>query len=338
MSEDDDDGPLEWEEEALRHVGALGYVMLKCIQRGEYAVVWDAVAPSGTKVVIKMLELISVVSMSAELAVGLSSSHPNVAPTVAWHWLEMCDGEVEVCIMVMDNAEDYGELSNCIYQHDSDYQARAEWLSGDPRLRRRLCLQLLEGIAYMHGVLGVAHRDIKTANVVVTRDLAKLRIVDNGFCAFLGSGSVPVPEHLRAPPTVKHSLGDSWWKLNPVRVGHPFSRCGTLGYMAPELLHVGAHVDLYKADVYSAGVVIYEMFCGGEPWGEGFFYADLWNDTDKKTLDADYWRNFDAKYRLRRPDGVDPAMWRLIETLMQSDPLKRPTASQALAMFREQLL
>jgi serine/threonine protein kinase len=35
-------------------------------------------------------------------------------------------------------------------------------------VRRGLCLQILRGVAYLHNMLGVAHRDIKMGNLVVT--------------------------------------------------------------------------------------------------------------------------------------------------------------------------
>lgn len=63
--------------------------------------------------------------------------------------------------------EQYSELFWYVYPDEP--AARAGWLSGSPRAdraSRRLCLQILKGVAYLHDVLGVAHRDIKTGNLV----------------------------------------------------------------------------------------------------------------------------------------------------------------------------
>lgn len=339
----------KWEAETLGRVADFGYDMLRCLYRGHTSVVWSGKARPPlprNNVVIKMQTAIGNCSLPTELAVGLASAHPNIAPVVAWHWLE-ADG-FQICVSVMDNEDDYIDLADLIYP--TARITRADWLAGKPHangLRKRLCLEILRAVVHLHDALHLAHRDIKPGNIVVTKDLAKLRIIDYGFSVFLdGWPSPPVPEGARAPssPTVAHALGSRWWETGLQRYDvRRHGRMGTLGYMAPETLYCQDDIDLFKADMYSVGVVIYEVFFACEPWGTKAFYRDLYyepvSDARAETLDDEHWRRFDAKYPLCKSNHVqvDPQAWTMIETLMQSNPKTRPTASQALAMFQDWL-
>ena len=97
-----------------------------------------------------------------------------------------------------------------------------------------IALQILEGLEYMHG-LGVIHRDLKPENIMFKsgHDI-DLVIVDLGFA------------------THEDDLG----KL--------FARCGTPGYVAPEVLKDRPY-DC-KVDVYSAGIVVYMILTGRMPF------------------------------------------------------------------------
>lgn len=318
----------------------MGYELIKRIQHDYRVAVWRAKSARHGNVVIKMMQ--HNVLLASELAVGLASAHPNVAPAVAWHWAQI--NGTQTCIIVMDNKDGYAELSDFIYPDAG--ATHVDWSRGTPhgdRIRKRLCLQLLEGVAYLHDVLRVAHRDIKTNNIVVTADLAKLRIVDHGFCLFLGPQCAPVPDALRAPSRSEapHRLGPAWWETGLYKYCRwRYARMGTLGYMAPEVMYHQGGDDLFRADMYSVGATMYEIFFASEAWGDKHFYAKLYNkDQDclqTKPLDDDHWRRFDAKYRLCKPAGkaIDPQAWAMITALMQSNPRHRPTAAEALSKFR----
>ncbi len=106
--------------------------------------------------------------------------------------------------------------------------------------------QILEGLAYAHGQ-GALHRDLKTENVFVTRGpngewIAKL--LDFGL--------------------VKFTDDERWGQVSKLTVtGAVF---GTPAYMAPEQC-AGAAVDA-RADVYSTGVILFEIFTGLWPFME----------------------------------------------------------------------
>lgn len=105
----------------------------------------------------------------------------------------------------------------------------------------RLATQLVEGIAAAHGQ-GIVHRDLKPGNLHVMPD-GRLKILDFGLArpaAVLGPGS----------PT------DSTSDIPSVS--------GTLFYMSPEQLQ-GEPVN-ERSDIYSIGVVLYEMATGCVPF------------------------------------------------------------------------
>ncbi len=106
--------------------------------------------------------------------------------------------------------------------------------------------QVLTGLAYAHGN-GALHRDLKTENVFVSRDShgrPVARLLDFGPVKFVDDGRWGASKKL----TVQGSV------------------FGTPAYMAPEQC-AGAPVDA-RGDVYSAGVILFELFTGMWPFME----------------------------------------------------------------------
>jgi serine/threonine-protein kinase len=94
-------------------------------------------------------------------------------------------------------------------------------------------LQLLDALDYAHSA-GVIHRDIKPSNAMITR-AGRLKLADFGIARIDGS--------------------------TLTRVG---TMMGTPGYMAPEHF-MQEEVD-HRADIFSAGVILYEMLTRVRPF------------------------------------------------------------------------
>jgi eukaryotic-like serine/threonine-protein kinase len=105
--------------------------------------------------------------------------------------------------------------------------------------------QLARGLSAAHRA-DVIHRDIKPSNLCVSAT-GSLKILDFGVAT-----SKPHRAHTTA--TTRTDLGTREWLV------------GTLQYMAPERLR-GQAADP-RTDIFSAGVVLYEMACGRGPFRE----------------------------------------------------------------------
>jgi serine/threonine-protein kinase len=153
---------------------------------------------------------------------------------------------------------------------------------------RALAAQATDGFAYAHR-MGIVHRDIKPANLMITPDGA-LKIMDFGIARIRGSQRM-------------------------TRTGHII---GTLAYMAPEQI-LGQEGD-QRSDVYSLGVVLYELLAGAPP-----FVAD----SDYRLIRAQM-EEMPTRLLSRLP-AIDPAIDQAVMQALAKTPDDRPSDMAAFA-------
>jgi serine/threonine protein kinase len=97
-----------------------------------------------------------------------------------------------------------------------------------------IAAQVAEGLAYAHQ-RGVVHRDIKPANIMVVAN-GPVKITDFGIARMRGTGDLTQTGMLLGSPK----------------------------YMSPEQV-IGKRAD-HRSDIFSLGVILYEMLCGAAPF------------------------------------------------------------------------
>ncbi len=150
----------------------------------------------------------------------------------------------------------------------------------------QIARQLCQGLAAAHR-RGVLHRDVKPANVMID-GLGQVRITDFGVSA----------------------VGDSVRGLA--------ATAGTPAYMAPEQRSRGEATA--RSDIYSLGLVLYELFTGRHPWP----------GTPPREPTRDGATTLPVPPSRHVP-GLDPTLDRVILRCLDPDPRQRPASPLEVA-------
>ncbi|KFA65656.1 hypothetical protein S40285_06014 [Stachybotrys chlorohalonatus IBT 40285] len=195
-------------------------------------------------------------------------------------------------------------------------------LKGEAKQKDRLCLfkQLIQGVAYLHAN-GIAHRDLKLENLLITKD-SKLKITDFGVSeVFCGTH-----------PGLREAGGQCGQNMGgEIRLCSP-GICGSEPYIAPEVLQKKNQYDPRALDVWSSAIIMIYLTFGGAIWsraerGNPHFdkLADGWEKWYKKHTDDNACiTDMDYPKCLALDVGMNPpALRRVILQMLNPNPHKR---------------
>lgn len=156
--------------------------------------------------------------VKSEYTIAKSLRHPNIVETYRlcthngrWtHIMEFCSE---------------GDLFNLVSQ---------KYLSKDDHLVDRVCFfkQLVQGLNYLHNN-GIAHRDVKLENLLITKD-GKLKITDFGVSEVFAG----------VHPGLRSAGGQCGKEMGEVRLCAP-GMCGSPPYVAPEVMARRGKLEIF---------------------------------------------------------------------------------------------
>lgn len=168
--------------------------------------------------------------------------------------------------------------------------------------------QIAEALEYAHD-RGIIHRDLKPGNIKITPE-GKVKVLDFGLAKALEGD--PAGQDISASPTLTFAATQAGVIL------------GTAAYMSPEQAK-GRAADR-RADVWSFGVVLYEMLTG-----RMLFSGDTVSETLASVIkDEPGWN--------RLPADLPPTIQRLLRRCLTRDPRQRLQAVGEARITIEQYL
>lgn len=183
---------------------------------------------------------------------------------------------------------------------------------------RHIFVQIILGLYHIHSH-GICHHDISADNVMIDGNDLKCVLIDFGMCLRVPHS---YPDDSGATDdTTDESMGTTR------RLIHSHNHCGKLRYMAPEVYSKKYAFDGLAADIWSAGVVLFNLITGRQPFERpdindpGFF--DLVDETF-------YWDKEAVNPMMSWGREVSSELVDILMIMLKSDPRVRATLSQIM--------
>jgi eukaryotic-like serine/threonine-protein kinase len=162
-------------------------------------------------------------------------NHPGIVAVYDYGQTDAREGAPALCWFVMEYVEGTSLREAIRHKTLSPQEALA------------VVPQICDALQFAHDQ-GVVHRDIKPENLLIDKR-GRVKIADFGLAKLMGQPAEAMPD-----------------ETQPMELTGVNQVVGTPKYMAPEQIEGAKQVD-HRADIYSLGVVFYEMLTGELPLG-----------------------------------------------------------------------
>ena len=155
-----------------------------------------------------------------------------------------------------------------------------------------LTVQILDVLNYIHNEIGIMHRDLKPENFMITIDKNNhplIKLIDFGFATFIPKNGKLLHEFL-----------------------------GTPQYCSPEIVSRYGYNE--KSDIWSAGIILFNMITGYEPF-KGESLSSLSDDIKYKKINFEYIE--------------DDKLRSLVEKMLEREIYKRINAKDAFDIAKK---
>jgi serine/threonine protein kinase/WD40 repeat protein len=218
-------------DDAGTYVG--GYRLVRLLGEGGMGIVWQAQQDQPIRRLVALKILKASVRSSSMLA-RFDAERQALAILQHPHIATVLDAGVA------DDGRPYFVMEHVNGQTVTEYADEHRLTLSD---RLELFLQVCEAVQHAHQK-GVLHRDLKPSNILVTADAGRavVKVIDFGLAKILGPEATAGSEMTQAGVLL-----------------------GTPAFMSPEQARLGEGAVDTRTDVYSLGIVLYELLAGSPP-------------------------------------------------------------------------